>query len=55
VELSHRSTALLLELLADWSDEDVARLTELMTRLRQSFGDCRRTTTSTSSHQALQA
>jgi DNA-binding MarR family transcriptional regulator len=55
VDLSRRSTALLLELLVDWSDEDVARLTELMTRLRQSFGDCRRTTTSTSPHQPHQA
>ncbi|MEU3553706.1 MarR family winged helix-turn-helix transcriptional regulator [Streptomyces fragilis] len=43
-DLSLRSTALLSERLGDWSDEDVARLTELMTRFRQSFGDCRRTT-----------
>ncbi|NYV77588.1 MarR family winged helix-turn-helix transcriptional regulator [Streptomyces sp. UH6] len=44
-DLSRRSTALLSEWLDDWSDEDVTRLTELMTRFRQSFGDCRRTTT----------
>jgi len=31
---------LLSEWLEDWSDEDVTRLTELMTRFRHSFGDC---------------
>jgi len=46
-DLSRRSTALLSEWLEDWSDEDVTRLTELMTRFRQSFGDCRRTGTTT--------
>jgi DNA-binding MarR family transcriptional regulator len=51
VDLSRRSTALLSEWLDDWSDEDVARFTELMTRFRQSFGDCRRTTTTTQNAQ----
>jgi DNA-binding MarR family transcriptional regulator len=46
-ELARDATALLTDRLGDWSDEDVARLVELMTRLRQSFGDCRRTTTTT--------
>ncbi|MFE5212932.1 MarR family winged helix-turn-helix transcriptional regulator [Streptomyces sp. NPDC056600] len=49
-ELSQRSTALLSERLGDWSDEDVARLTELMTRFRQSFGDCRRNTSAVHQH-----
>ncbi|MGW2697902.1 MarR family winged helix-turn-helix transcriptional regulator [Streptomyces sp. NPDC001296] len=40
-ELSRRSTDLLAERLADWSDDDVGRLIQLMTRLRESFGDCR--------------
>ncbi|MDR3082639.1 MAG: MarR family transcriptional regulator [Streptomyces sp.] len=40
-ELFRRSTELFAERLSDWSDEDVARLTELMARLRKSFGDCR--------------
>lgn len=44
-ELSRRSTALLSERLGDWSDEDVARFSLLMKRFRQSFGDCRRSTT----------
>ncbi|MEU6365012.1 MarR family transcriptional regulator [Streptomyces sp. NPDC046931] len=40
-ELSRRSTELLAERLADWPDDDVLRLIQLMTRLRESFGDCR--------------
>ncbi|MEV6805367.1 MarR family transcriptional regulator [Streptomyces sp. NPDC051132] len=40
-ELSRRSTHLLAERLADWSDEEVGQLIRLMTRLRTSFGDCR--------------
>ncbi|MGW1157670.1 MarR family winged helix-turn-helix transcriptional regulator [Streptomyces sp. NPDC002519] len=40
-ELSRRSTELLAERLADWSDDDIGLLTQLMTRLRESFGDCR--------------
>ncbi|MEV5437280.1 MarR family transcriptional regulator [Streptomyces sp. NPDC052682] len=40
-ELSRRTTRLLAERLSDWSDEDVGRLTRLMARLRDSFGDCR--------------
>jgi DNA-binding MarR family transcriptional regulator len=42
-ELSRRTTHLLAERLADWSDEDVAQLIRLMSRLRESFGDCRAT------------
>ncbi|MFF5534381.1 MarR family winged helix-turn-helix transcriptional regulator [Streptomyces cinerochromogenes] len=40
-ELSRRTTHLLAERLADWTDEDVGELIRLMTRLRASFGDCR--------------
>lgn len=40
-ELSRRSTDLLAERLSNWSDEEVCQLTQLMTRLRDSFGDCR--------------
>ncbi|MFD8812273.1 MarR family winged helix-turn-helix transcriptional regulator [Streptomyces sp. NPDC059627] len=43
VELSRRSTELLAERLGDWSDEEVDQLIGLMTRLRDSFGDCRAT------------
>ncbi|MFJ3797869.1 MarR family winged helix-turn-helix transcriptional regulator [Streptomyces sp. NPDC090088] len=43
VELSRRSTELLAERLADWSDAEVDQLIGLMTRLRDSFGDCRAT------------
>ncbi|MER6272015.1 MULTISPECIES: MarR family transcriptional regulator [Streptomyces] len=42
-ELSRRSTELLAERLGDWSDEEVDQLIRLMTRLRDSFGDCRAT------------
>ncbi|GAB2733305.1 MarR family winged helix-turn-helix transcriptional regulator [Streptomyces bullii] len=42
-DLSRRTTQLLAERLSDWSDEDVGRLTRLMARLRDSFGDCRPT------------
>ncbi|MEZ3181104.1 MarR family transcriptional regulator [Streptomyces pimonensis] len=40
-ELFRRTTQLLAERLEDWSDDEVGRLTQLMTRLRDSFGDCR--------------
>lgn len=40
-DLSRRSTELLTERLGDWSDEEVDHLIRLMTRLRDSFGDCR--------------
>ncbi|MEU3981452.1 MarR family transcriptional regulator [Streptomyces sp. NPDC026672] len=40
-ELSRRSTALLAERLSDWTDEEVDDLIRLMSRLRESFGDCR--------------
>ncbi|GAA3227665.1 hypothetical protein GCM10020256_39200 [Streptomyces thermocoprophilus] len=40
-EMSEETTRLLAERLADWSDEEVAQLTRLMTRLRASFDDCR--------------
>jgi DNA-binding MarR family transcriptional regulator len=40
-ELSRRTTRMLAERLSDWSDEDVAQLTRLMTRLRASFDDVR--------------
>ncbi|MFG2955459.1 MarR family winged helix-turn-helix transcriptional regulator [Streptomyces sp. NPDC048291] len=43
VDLSRRSTELLAERLGDWSDEEVDQLIRLMTRLRDSFGDCRAT------------
>ncbi|MGW1556630.1 MarR family winged helix-turn-helix transcriptional regulator [Streptomyces sp. NPDC002144] len=39
--LSERTTQLLAERLADWSDEEVAQLTGLMARLRASFDDNR--------------
>lgn len=42
-DLSRRSTELLTERLSDWSDEEVEQLIRLMTRLRDSFGDCRAT------------
>ncbi|MDN3023846.1 MarR family transcriptional regulator [Streptomyces sp. S.PB5] len=40
-QLSRRTCELLAERLSDWSDEDVARLSGLMARLRTSFDDCR--------------
>lgn len=40
-ELFRRSTQLLAERLDDWTDDEVGRLTQLMTRLRDSFGDGR--------------
>ncbi|MFI2202099.1 MarR family winged helix-turn-helix transcriptional regulator [Streptomyces sp. NPDC020192] len=42
-ELSRRTTHLLAERLADWTDDEVGQLIRLMTRLRASFGDCRST------------
>ncbi|MFI8349301.1 MarR family winged helix-turn-helix transcriptional regulator [Streptomyces sp. NPDC085596] len=41
VELSLRTSRLLAERLSDWTDDEVAQLIQLMTRLRASFGDCR--------------
>ncbi|MER5489317.1 MarR family transcriptional regulator [Streptomyces sp. NPDC002812] len=40
-DLSRRTTRLLAERLSDWSDDEVGQLIHLMTRLRDSFGDCR--------------
>lgn len=40
-ELFRRTTELLAERLGDWSDEEVGRLTQLMARLRDSFGEGR--------------
>jgi DNA-binding MarR family transcriptional regulator len=40
-ELSDRISDLLAERLSDWTDDEVGDLTRLMTRLRESFGDCR--------------
>ncbi|MFE7543461.1 MarR family winged helix-turn-helix transcriptional regulator [Streptomyces platensis] len=40
-ELAERYTATLARHLDDWSDADVGQLTELLARLRTSFGDCR--------------
>jgi DNA-binding MarR family transcriptional regulator len=42
-ELSLRTTRLLADRLSDWSDEEVGLLIQLMSRLRESFGDCRTT------------
>ncbi|MFJ2007300.1 MarR family winged helix-turn-helix transcriptional regulator [Streptomyces chartreusis] len=40
-EMSRLTTQLLAERLSDWTDEEVAQLIGLMTRLRASFDDCR--------------
>ncbi|MDT0451988.1 MarR family winged helix-turn-helix transcriptional regulator [Streptomyces hesseae] len=40
-EVSARYTDALAHALQDWSDDDVGHLIGLMTRLRDSFGDCR--------------
>ncbi|MBQ1091732.1 MarR family winged helix-turn-helix transcriptional regulator [Streptomyces sp. B93] len=42
-ELSRRSSALLADRLSDWTDDEVGQLVRLMTRLRESFDDCRAT------------
>ncbi|MFH0243235.1 MarR family winged helix-turn-helix transcriptional regulator [Streptomyces sp. HK10] len=39
-EMHRRTSETLAHLLGDWPDEDVARLTDLLARLRASFGDC---------------
>ncbi|MBO1336661.1 MarR family transcriptional regulator [Streptomyces sp. VRA16 Mangrove soil] len=44
-ELNVRTTQLLADRLAGWSDDEVSQLITLMTRLRESFGDCRTTRT----------
>jgi len=41
--LSERSTELLAYRLSDWSDDEVGQLISMMSRLRDSFGDCRYT------------
>ncbi|GLX49748.1 MarR family transcriptional regulator [Streptomyces hygroscopicus subsp. hygroscopicus] len=40
-ELSQRTSQRLAERLGDWTDDEVAQLIHLMTRLRSAFGDCR--------------
>ncbi|MEW9517363.1 MarR family winged helix-turn-helix transcriptional regulator [Streptomyces tubercidicus] len=40
-ELAEHYTAALARYLDDWTDDDVGHLTELLARLRTSFGDCR--------------
>jgi DNA-binding MarR family transcriptional regulator len=40
-ELNRRTSKLLASRLSDWTDDEVGLLVELMTRLRDSFGDCR--------------
>ncbi|MET8291028.1 MarR family transcriptional regulator [Streptomyces sp. NPDC051639] len=42
-ELSQRSSQLFADRLSDWSDQEVGLLSNLMGRLRESFGDCRAT------------
>ncbi|WP_406726641.1 MarR family transcriptional regulator [Streptomyces sp. GD-15H] len=42
-ELFRRTTQLLADRLDDWADDEIGRLTQLMARLRESFGDCRPT------------
>jgi DNA-binding MarR family transcriptional regulator len=42
-DLNVRTTELLADRLSDWSDDEVDQLIALMTRLRDSFGDCRTT------------
>ncbi|MFB7937609.1 MarR family winged helix-turn-helix transcriptional regulator [Streptomyces sp. NPDC004779] len=42
-ELDRRVTEAFTHYLAEWSDDDVALLTTLLARLRDSFGDCRAT------------
>ncbi|WP_405862368.1 MarR family winged helix-turn-helix transcriptional regulator [Streptomyces sp. NBC_00090] len=39
--LDRRLTDMLARTLVEWSDEDVELLTDLLARLRDSFGDCR--------------
>lgn len=39
--LSERATETLEHYLHDWSDDEVAQLNAMLTRLRASFGDCR--------------
>ncbi|WP_282694720.1 MarR family transcriptional regulator [Streptomyces sp. CC208A] len=42
-ELDRRVTEAFTRHLSEWSDDDVALLTTLLARLRDSFGDCRAT------------
>ncbi|MFI0241711.1 MarR family winged helix-turn-helix transcriptional regulator [Streptomyces sp. NPDC016845] len=46
-DLNVRTTELLADRLSDWSDDEVNQLITLMTRLRDSFGDCRTTASRT--------
>ncbi|MEU9293427.1 MarR family winged helix-turn-helix transcriptional regulator [Streptomyces sp. NPDC048266] len=39
--LDRRLTDMLARTLVEWSDDDVELLTDLLARLRESFGDCR--------------
>ncbi|MFI5758166.1 MarR family winged helix-turn-helix transcriptional regulator [Streptomyces sp. NPDC051569] len=40
-ELARRTTEMFARTLDDWSDDDVGQLSSLLSRLRDSFGDCR--------------
>ncbi|MDN3297480.1 MarR family winged helix-turn-helix transcriptional regulator [Streptomyces ficellus] len=40
-DLGRRTADMFARTLKDWSDDDVGRLTALLARLRDSFGDCR--------------
>ncbi|MER5708923.1 MarR family winged helix-turn-helix transcriptional regulator [Streptomyces sp. NPDC042898] len=40
-DLDRRLTDMLARTLVEWSDDDVELLTDLLARLRDSFGDCR--------------
>ncbi|MER6978631.1 MarR family winged helix-turn-helix transcriptional regulator [Streptomyces carpinensis] len=42
-DMYQRTTHLFAERLSDWTDDEVGQLIRLMTRLRESFGDCRTT------------
>ncbi|MEU6847548.1 MarR family transcriptional regulator [Streptomyces sp. NPDC046716] len=54
-DLNTRTTQLLADRLSDWSDAEVDELIALMTRLRDSFGDCRTTASRTPLPLAAQA
>ncbi|MFD3521679.1 MarR family winged helix-turn-helix transcriptional regulator [Streptomyces sp. NPDC058653] len=40
-ELVRRSTEVFARALSDWSDDEVGRLSTMLARLRENFGDCR--------------
>ncbi|MBD0739038.1 MarR family winged helix-turn-helix transcriptional regulator [Streptomyces sp. CBMA29] len=52
---SDRAAAVVADHLADWPDADVARLSELLARLRDSFGDCRTATARRGAHHITRA